>query len=246
MMRRKRSVRFGLLAIGCLVMLGCAGSRPPVRTGVVPVRELENLRLPTKDEGLQPGDRVHVQPLAAPELEATATIQPDGSVDLPEIGRVQLAGLTLQRAKAILRMRYGAILKDPELVLEVERVAPLGVYVTGEVRQPGRVTFTSGLTLSRAIILAGGPTPTAKLTSVRILRKLAEGQVRWFDVNLKKTLEGKDDYADPLLTPDDVVVVPPSTIARIEQFVDRYIDGLLPLATITAFAWVYRIVVRGY
>lgn len=229
-----------------LLFVGCASQKPAVSSRVVPYRSLASLKTPLSDWGLQPGDRLDIRLASAPELNTVAIVEPDGYIDLPEVGRVRVAGLSVDRVKRILEIRYGTILRDPDLTIQVQRAVPEGVYVLGEVAHPGKVLYSGDLTLSRALAMVGGPTPTAKLSAVRLFRPVGAGTVRRFEVNVKAVLEAEPGYTDLLLSPGDVIVVPPSAIARIEQFVDRYIDGLLPLATITAFAWVYRIVVRGY
>ncbi|MDP8257629.1 MAG: SLBB domain-containing protein [Candidatus Alcyoniella australis] len=83
------------------------------------------------------------------------------------------------------------------------------VFVYGEVKTPGRVTWTDGLTVLRAVSLAGGPTQLAATKRVQIIRSEA-GELRKYMVNLKDISRGKDpDFA---LIPDDVVVVPRSVL----------------------------------
>ena len=79
------------------------------------------------------------------------------------------------------------------------------VYLTGEVKKPGALTFSDGLTLSQAIIRAGGSSELGRLSGSYVLR---EGER--ISVNLKRILKGKD--ADILLQPGDQVVIPESPL----------------------------------
>ena len=82
------------------------------------------------------------------------------------------------------------------------------VYVVGEVGRPSGFAMDSGhLTVLQVIALAGGTTKTAKLSSVRLLRKGAEG-VRETPVPLKKILEAK--APDLQMQADDILFVPTS------------------------------------
>ena len=77
------------------------------------------------------------------------------------------------------------------------------VYVLGEVRRPGAVPFTEGLTLLQAISQAGGTTEMAR-DATQVTRKVG-GEEKRFDVDLGKIL--KNTKLDLQLEPEDVIVV---------------------------------------
>jgi len=82
------------------------------------------------------------------------------------------------------------------------------VYVVGDVGRPSALLMdTGGLTVLRAIALAGGTTKTAKLNGAKILRKTADGMTET-PIPLKKILSAKAE--DPILVADDVLVIPSS------------------------------------
>ncbi len=74
------------------------------------------------------------------------------------------------------------------------------VYVSGQVEKPGEVAFVDGLTVSRALAIAGGPKATARLKQAHILRDGAK-----IPVPLRAILRGS--AADVALRPGDQVVV---------------------------------------
>jgi polysaccharide export outer membrane protein len=83
------------------------------------------------------------------------------------------------------------------------------VYVVGEVGRPsGFLMDTENLTVLKAIALAGGTTPTAKLNGAKILRKGPNGLTET-PVELKKMLQAKT--ADIPMQADDILFVPSST-----------------------------------
>lgn len=82
---------------------------------------------------------------------------------------------------------------------------PEVVYVSGEVSKPGAVPFSEGLTISQAIILAGGSKSTARLRKVWIKRGAEQ-----IKVNLKRVLQGRDE--DVVLLPDDTVLLSESVL----------------------------------
>ncbi len=72
------------------------------------------------------------------------------------------------------------------------------VYVNGEVRTPGAYKITKGLTVLKAITLAGGFTPKSSEGRTKIIRKTEKGEVK-----MKAKM-------DDLVMPDDVLFVPES------------------------------------
>lgn len=76
------------------------------------------------------------------------------------------------------------------------------VYVEGQIRKPGAVPLTDGLTVTQALALAGGPDEFASVRRV-LVRKSTGEKLR---VNVTRVNRGKDD--DPILSEDDYVVVP--------------------------------------
>ncbi len=79
------------------------------------------------------------------------------------------------------------------------------VFVGGEVAKPGQIAFAEGVTVSEAVMKAGGHSQTARLAGAYVLR---DGDR--IPVNLRRILKGKD--ADPQLLPGDQVVVPESPL----------------------------------
>jgi polysaccharide biosynthesis/export protein len=74
------------------------------------------------------------------------------------------------------------------------------VYVSGEVTKPGAVLWRDGVTVSQVVSAAGGPTRTANLKKVYILR----GGQR-VEVNIKKVMKGQE--ADVVMRPGDQIFV---------------------------------------
>lgn len=87
---------------------------------------------------------------------------------------------------------------DQVYVPPVERV-----FVQGQVSAQGAVPYQDGITISQAVIIAGGATPTAKLSGAYIIR---DGQT--IKVNLKRVRSGEE--ADLTLRPSDTIVIPES------------------------------------
>jgi polysaccharide export outer membrane protein len=82
------------------------------------------------------------------------------------------------------------------------------VYVQGEVKTPGQVKYTKGLTVTTAIAGAGGVTPLASLRRVRIVR--GDGPKKQIlNINVNDILTDPNAKDVPLM-PNDVINVPQS------------------------------------
>lgn len=98
----------------------------------------------------------------------------------------------------------GAELVQPGDVINVDPAGSV-VYLAGEVKKPGTIQYNEGLTVSQALIRAGGSSGVSRLSGTYILRNGEK-----ISVNVRRILKGKD--ADLMLEPGDKVVVPESPI----------------------------------
>ena len=173
-----------------------------------------------------PGDNMDVKFDYVPELNDTVTVRPDGYISLQRVGEIRVQGLTPAELSEQLKARYGAVIKQPELTVIVRQFAVQRVFVGGEVTSPGMVPLHGQVTCLQAILSTGGPRMSARLSDVVLLRHVGENQAEAYKLDLNKVIAGT--VADTVLRPFDVVVVPRSRIAKVGQFVDSYINALLP------------------
>jgi len=132
------------------------------------------------------------------------TIDANGSINLPYVGRVPASGLTpSQLARSIENVyRANKIYTNPNITIVMQPTSRF-VNVGGSVRNPTRVPFTEDMTLLTAINAAGGFNDFADQKHVRLLRGT---QVTVFDVRKFR----KDPSLDVKLEPGDKVEVPQS------------------------------------
>lgn len=70
---------------------------------------------------IQPGDHVEMSFLTANELSATHLVLPDGTVEMPYVGRISVAGLTTAEVRLLLLKNYKGILKNPVVAVAVPK-----------------------------------------------------------------------------------------------------------------------------
>lgn len=169
-------------------------------------------------------------------------ITPDGTLSLPFIVDIRAAGRTSNELHDVLNKAYQDIgLVELEVTVNVQSVAPLRVFVFGEVREPGAVlnkpelsTSVSEMSLLQAIAQSGGYRPgRAELSMVMLMRRrhLAKPEIAVINVfqlleNRKKAC-GEPVVADSSkyrydiwLEDGDVIYVPTSEIAKRADYID--------------------------
>jgi polysaccharide export outer membrane protein len=160
-----------------------------------------------RGERLRVGHRGRGRTEYFPDLTTQATIARDGTVQLPLVREVKLAGLTIRDARELLRGLYDKqFLVDPQVFLNVVKFAERKFTIMGQVARPGSYELQGGerIDLLEAIGLAGGFTRIADRGRVIIQRKEA-GEVKALKANAKRMADGK---ADPLeVQPGDVITV---------------------------------------
>jgi protein involved in polysaccharide export with SLBB domain len=189
----------GVLAI-CAALLLLAGCAAPT-----PLGDLAGA--PLAPQTLNEGDVIRVNFPTTPTLNSQPpqTVRRDGKINLEIIGEVLVAGKTVAQLEKELNEAYAKEVRNPEIKVTVVSSAFV-VYVSGSVMKPGKIVADHALTALDAIMEAGGPTPTADLKEVRVLR-LDEGKYKSIKLNMKSVLNGKD--SEPFyLKPYDKINVP--------------------------------------
>ena len=199
-----------------VAMIGCAG-KPAIK------QEMRFVPRVT----LAPGDVIDVKFFYTPELNETQTVRPDGMITLQLIGDINVQGKTIAGLEEHLIELYTVHLKNPEVAVIPRSLYSNRVYVEGEVTAPGFISMPGRLTAMEAVIQAGGlDLRTAKLKNVLVIRH-KNGERSVFELNLKRALQDKD--VQPFyLEQFDIVYVPRTRIANVNQWVDQYINNLIP------------------
>ena len=107
-------------------------------------------------------DVLTVQVFEQPDLGGKFTVEADGTFSFPLIGRIKAGGQTLRGFEIELHKRLAdGYFRNPQVTVAVEQYRSQRVFVMGEVRQPGPVALTGGMTLIEALARAGSTLPTA-------------------------------------------------------------------------------------
>jgi protein involved in polysaccharide export with SLBB domain len=123
------------------------------------------------DEGyhLGSGDKIHIAVFGQPDLNGDYVVDGGGSVQLPLIGSVKAAGLTVAEFQKQVATKFGdGYFVNPNVEVDVVNYRPF--YIIGEVRGPGQYPYVNGMSVLNAVALAGGFTDRADKSEVYIRR----------------------------------------------------------------------------
>ena len=179
---------------------------------------------------LQPGDNVSVKFFYHEELNETLPIRPDGYISLQLVGDVEAAGLTVPELRQALIDEYTGVIRTAEVAVLVNHFDTQKAYVGGQVVSPGMIPLSPYTTALQAVIMAGGPLPSSEFASVVVVRNKGTDQPDILVLNLNNALNDAEGTGDIALRPQDIVWVPQSEIAKVNQFVQQYIEGVLPIS----------------
>ena len=158
---KSHSNRKKLFGLAVLTLLFCIGCQSTPKQNAPLVSQTPNY--------LSPGDVVKISFPAAPELNQTQKLGPDGALSLPLVGEVHAAGKSPAQLQTELANLYKPQLQDNEVLVTLETRA-LPIVVSGAVAKPGKIVFERPATVLEAIMEAGGFTPEADLKRVSVIR----------------------------------------------------------------------------
>ncbi|MCU4674813.1 polysaccharide export protein [Catenovulum sp. 2E275] len=126
---------------------------------------------------LGPDDKVNISIFNEPDLGINnAKISVNGTVSLPLIGQVKIAGLTTEQTEQrLIGIYQDGYLKNPRVTVSIIEYRQF--YINGEIKSPGGYHYREGLTIQKAISLAGGFTPRADKDKIKLIRENTNGKV---------------------------------------------------------------------
>ena len=185
----------------------CGRVRGFPRIPLYPARAFSHIPLPDpaggvsaqtaglEDYRLGPGDRLKVTVFGHPQESGEFEIDGSGNLAYPLLGRVPARGKTLPDLQEFIRAELDKrFIVDPRISIEVLNYRPF--YIYGEVNRAGSYPFVSGLTIRRAVAIAGGFTRRARREPVTLIRERQKG------------VEKISSALDIPVLPGDIIEVP--------------------------------------
>ncbi len=135
-----------------------------------------NINIPTpKDYILTAGDEVVITIWGDSELLYKEAISPDGVINVPNYGPVNISGMRADEAQKHLEERlskvYNSLGKSSQLMLSVGQIGSIRVNVSGEVLNPGTYTVPAVANMFHLLHLSGGTTDIGDMRKIELYRE---------------------------------------------------------------------------
>jgi len=196
-----------LLSLLCLALAAAttaaAQNAAPAKAQAYAIRSIDQLRISVFGEE---------------DLSTISRVDAKGTVNLPLVGEIKVAGQTLSEAERTIEGAYrdGRYLRKPQVTVAIEAYAPREVSIQGQVKNPGRypLPIEASISVLDLVTKAGGFTDTAQGTAVKVTRIMPDGTTRVITLDVESLIKGKSNAKTTgeneslLLQPDDIVYVP--------------------------------------
>ncbi|MDQ2945071.1 MAG: polysaccharide export protein [Acidobacteriota bacterium] len=212
---KKTTMRYWVLSSACLLLFT---NTVAAMQDVGPISSAEGLRTGFVI-GLE--DQIVVQALHVPEISDKAMrIGPDGYIQLPLIGRVHAAGMSVHALESEIKTRLRDYIQEPEVAVTVFELKSQPVSVLGAVKSPGVRQLEGSQSILDMLSAAGGLDADAGYTLTLLRRREwgpvplpgarsdASGQFSVGDISLSDLMEGKAAEQNIVVRPHDVISVP--------------------------------------
>ena len=170
-----------------------------------------SMNIPTPENyRLGPGDEVIIDIWGTNQATIRQTISPEGTINVQDIGLVNLNGMTVKEADSYMRRMLGRIYSvygddaASEIKLTLGDIRTIQVNLMGEVAVPGTYYVSSFSNIYHALYRAGGVSDLGSLREIRLMRK--GKNIATFDI-YEFILNGKS-FEDVTLQEGDIVIVP--------------------------------------
>lgn len=203
------------------------------QTSFMPINEPN----PASDYSLDVGDVLNIQLVGQLDNIDDYIINGDGSISLEDIGKINIAGLSISDASALIKSKISSSFVGTDAFISLTEIRDVNVLITGNAKNPGIYTLTGNSNILHAISAAGGISEFGSYREINLIRNneiaetldvydlLIDGQY-----NLKKRLRSGDViFVEPrkaVVTVDGAVFRP----AKYEVLKDQNLESVIQYA----------------
>ncbi len=223
---------FALAMLLCLftVTVGC---KAPVYTDFDAFVAGDEVETGATEYRMSPPDVITIRSKRVRELDGLSQqIRPDGKLDLPLLGTVNVAGRTPEDVSAQLELLAQEYYHDADVSLSIAQYRSQQIFVFGEVGRAGPQRYTGTNTVLNTLASAQ-PTRLADPDRITIVRpgKADEPPAR-MTIDLNHIVREGDRTLDAMLEEGDIIYVPPNPLARTGLAIGQLLLPLQPAAQV--------------
>jgi polysaccharide export outer membrane protein len=189
------------------------------------------------------GDEIEIVYTGAAELNERSLLPLDGRIDLPLVGPISAAGRTPSDLARDIQERMAGVVVDVDVAVLLRSAAGSRVSVGGAVSEPGRYLVHENRTVGDALRAAGGVSRNGIAEGVVLLRGAGRADPVAYAVR-HGDLGSTPSDAVPL-HPGDVLFAPLSRTARLNHWVELYVNRNIPRTLYAIFWYAWNSVTGG-
>ena len=164
------------------------------------------------------GDVLEIQLIGQKDQIDSYSINRDGSINLPDIGRLNLSGLSLNDASNLIKAKVSSAYIGTEAYISLKNIRDINVLIVGNAYNPGIYTLNGNSNMLHAISMAGGINDIGSYRNINLIRS---GKViDTLDI-YEVLVFGKYNFSSGLRSGDSIVVGPREKTVSIESGVMR-------------------------
>tara|TARA_Y100000991_G_scaffold66438_1_gene49643 strand:+ start:1269 stop:2999 length:1731 start_codon:yes stop_codon:yes gene_type:complete len=164
------------------------------------------------------GDVIEIQLVGQRSQNYSLTIKRDGSINLPDVGKIFLSGLSLGKAADLIKERIKDIYIGVDPYVTLTNIRDIQVIIAGNVFNPGPYTLNGNSNVFHALMVSGGPSEAGSFRNINLVRN---GQIVQM-IDLYQTfIFGKPSFGERLRTGDIIFVNPASKVITVSGAVKR-------------------------
>lgn len=219
-------------ALACLTLLALGGcSSNPQYTDYHAF--IDEPKLPASNEAylIGPPDVLEFTSTRIRELNSyRETVSPDGYVNVPLLGRVYVAGRTIESLQEELEERGRFYYQDADVSARVTRYASKKLFVFGQVAAPGPYFYNGSNTILDTLAQAR-LTNLADPGAITIVRPDENGELRArMTLDLDHMIQTGDTTLNARLEDGDIIYVPPTGLGRVALAFQQLLLPIQPVA----------------
>lgn len=184
------------------------------QTTYMPINE------PNPDSGysLDIGDILEIQLVGQSDYIKDFPVKRDGSINLPDIGKINIAGLSISQASKLIKSKINSAFIGTEAFISLSEIRDVNILVSGNAQNPGIYTLTGNSNILHALSISGGINEYGSLREINLIRdnEVIES-LDLYDL----LINGEYDLKKRLRSGDVIFVEPRKNVVTINGAVKR-------------------------
>ena len=164
------------------------------------------------------GDALELQLVGQKSLTTKLFVKRDGSINIEDIGKLNIAGLSLDKAAELIKNKINLAFIGVEAYVTLTKVRDIQIIMSGNVYNPGSYTLNGNSNIFHALSVSGGPSESGSFRSIDLIRNNKKIET----VDLYETfIFGKSSFNTRLRAGDLIFVNPVQSVVSIVGAVKR-------------------------